>query len=549
MARLDRLGPAKEVAQVGAVIGREFGHQLIAEVLSAMAPPKLEAALVDLVRSELLFRRGTPLDASYSFKHALVRDTAYNSMLKSQRVLRHRQIAAALEQGQPGAAAAQPELIAVHHQEGGNPQMALRYWQAAGDSAMARSAVREAVTHYQKAIALLETVPAAKPGADVELGLRLRLGNASFQTEGYTSRCGNESYARAHDLAVELDRIDKQVQACSGIAAGLNAMGRFSEAIAMMERFGPAELARMKPMGRINRLLRMGYPRTLRGELAAAGSILSEARRELENVRPEDWDSLAGSERLVELLMHLSQNFMCRGLLSSAEACVREGLAIAEQRQFSNGRVWALFRTGLMSDWKGEWTDAITRFTQALELAERYGLKALGALATSGLGRALVATGQLDDGTRLLREGYSSWAAFGGSQTSTFSAAAAAEVLLDAGRRDEATEFLLAGEKTLRETEEKYQAAALLSLRGRLGELDGDVAAAEAAYRQAIAIAEQQGALLFSLRAATALARLCRSQGRPHEANALLRSIYERFTEGFDYPDLVRARAVLEDCG
>ena len=155
MARLDRLAPAKEVAQVGAVIGREFAHRLMAEVLSDMPAPKLDAALADLVRSELVFRRGMPPDASYSFKHALVRDTAYNSMLKSQRVLRHRQIAAALEQA-TRRATTQPELLAYHHQEGGNAAAALRYWQAAGDQAMARSAAREAVTHYQAAIALLD---------------------------------------------------------------------------------------------------------------------------------------------------------------------------------------------------------------------------------------------------------------------------------------------------------------------------------------------------------------------------------------------------------
>ncbi len=195
MARLDRLAPAKEVAQVGAVIGREFGHRLMAKVLSAMPPPKLDAALDDLVRSELVFRRGTPPDATYSFKHALVRDTAYNSMLKSQRVLRHRQIAAALEQADRDAATTQPELLATHHQEGGNPAAALRYWQAAGDQAMARSAVREAVTHYQAAVALLASVQAVEPCADVELGLRIRLGNALVQTEGFTSPRAKESYA------------------------------------------------------------------------------------------------------------------------------------------------------------------------------------------------------------------------------------------------------------------------------------------------------------------------------------------------------------------
>jgi MalT-like TPR region len=146
-----------------------------------------------------------------------------------------------------------------------------------------------------------------------------------------------------------------------------------------------------------------------------------------------------------------------------------------------------------MSGLKGDWTDAITRFTQAIELADRYGLKAFGAAAKSGLGRALVATGQLDDGTRLLRDGYSGWTTFGGRHFSTALAAGAAEVLLDAGRRDEATEFMLTGEKTQQETEEKYQAAPFLSLRARLAELDGDPAGAETAYRRAIEVAEHQG--------------------------------------------------------
>jgi class 3 adenylate cyclase/tetratricopeptide (TPR) repeat protein len=546
MARLDRLAPAKEVAQVGAVIGREFRHRLIAEVLCAMPPHELDAALADLVRSELVFRRGTPPDATYSFKHALVRDTAYSCMLKSQRVLRHRQIAAALEKPDRAAPAAHPELLAYHHQEGGNAAAALRYWQAAGDQAMARSAVREAATHYRAAVALLESVQAAAPSADVELGLRMRLGNAVVQTEGSTSPCANENYARARDLAISLDQPDEQLQACSGIAAGLSAAGRFGEAIALVEGFGPEELARVKPMGRVHRLVRMAFPRVLRGELALAGSYLIEARRELENARPEEWQPLAGADPLVAILMFLSRGLMCQGLLSSAHACAREGLEVAEQRQHSFSRVRALNQIGLMSDLKGDWTDAITRYGLALELSERYGLRALGANAKSGLGHALVATGQLDEGIRLLREGYSGWVMFGGKFFSTLFASTAAEVLLNAGRRDEAAEFILAGENTQQETEERWQASVFLLLRGRLAEFEGNSAEAEIAYRRSIEIAERQGALLYSLRTATALARLYQVQGRGDEACAALGPIYGRFTEGFDYLDLVGARAVLQ---
>jgi ATP/maltotriose-dependent transcriptional regulator MalT len=150
------------------------------------------------------------------------------------------------------------------------------------------------------------------------------------------------------------------------------------------------------------------------------------------------------------------------------------------------------------------------------------------------------------DGTRLLRAGYSEWTTFGGTHGSTHFAGEAAEVLLHAGQTDEAFEFLLAGEKTQQETEERLMASAFLSVRGRLAELESDPSGAETAYLRAIEVADHQGALLFSLRAAIALARLYRSQGRADEADAALRSIYKRFTEGFDYPDLIQARAVLE---
>ena len=146
MALLDRLAPAKEVAQAGAVIGREFAHRLLAEVLSDMPRTKLDAALAQLVRSELVFCRGTPPDAIYSFKHALVRDTAYNSMLKLQRVLRHGQVAAALERGDSET---KPELLAYHYAEAGiEPGAALL--EGGGRFAVERSAAREAVAHYRR---------------------------------------------------------------------------------------------------------------------------------------------------------------------------------------------------------------------------------------------------------------------------------------------------------------------------------------------------------------------------------------------------------------
>ena len=544
MARLDRLAPAKEVAQVGAVIGREFGHRLLADVLHEMPPQRLEAALVDLVHAELVFRRGTPPDASYSFKHALVRDTAYNSMLKSQRVLRHRQIAAVLERGD--RASVRHELLAYHHQEGGNAATALHHWQAAGDQALTRSAAREAVAHFVAAVALLENLPPDDATREIELGLCIRLGSTRIQTEGFTSLETEKSYGRARDLAALLDRPNEHFLACNGVAGSRCAAGRLGDAMTMMELFGPAELARIEPMSQVNRLVRMGMVRTLRGELIAGTNDLEEARRQLENVRLEGWEQRTPIHPLVSTLTQLWQNQFPRGLLASAYSSAREGLDIAEQLRHSNSRVHALNGMGSMFARKGDWVNATMCATESLELAQRYGLKAFGAVATLNLGRALVATGHLDQGTRLLREGYGGWLSFGGNFFSTSFAAEAAEVLLDAERRGEATEFVFAGEKIQQETEESFQAARFIWLRGRFEELDGHRVGAETAYRQAIEVADGRGAMLFALRAATSLARLLQSQGRADEADAVLRPIYARFTEAFDWPDLMRAKAVLE---
>ena len=201
---------------------------------------------------------------------------------------------------------------------------------------------------------------------------------------------------------------------------------------------------------------------------------------------------------------------------------------------------------GTMSAMRHEWTDSNGYFTQALELAQRYGLKAFGALSVFGLGRVLVATGHLVDGIRMLREGYSGWTTFGGRFFSTSFAGEAAEVLLEAGCGEAAIEFIASGEETQPETDESFQSARFICMRGQLAELDADDAQAEAAYRHALDVAERQGALLFSLHAATALARLRQSQDRADEADEVLRPIYLRFTEGFEYPALVCARELLE---
>jgi ATP/maltotriose-dependent transcriptional regulator MalT len=373
----------------------------------------------------------------------------------------------------------------------------------------------------------------------------MRLGNTLFDAEGYTSPRAHLNFMKALDLATSLDQLDERMVASAAISASLGAAGRIEEAIALLEKFSPADVARANPYFASVRLFGLGYLKTLRGELNEAGTILAEAVRSYRpsaDARPTSTTTY----QLISAQFHLSWNLMLRGLLDSAEAAAREALQTAELREHMNSRVLAMIRVAQLCHFKGDLSESIERSTTALELAQRYGLMAFYALGKLYRGRALVAQMQLDDGIRLCREGYSDWQRLSGRFFSTVLAADAAEVLLDAGCRDETTDFIVAGEKTQSDTGEKYQAARFVWLRGRLAQLDGDDSGAESAYREAIEIANRQGALLFALRAATSLAQLCHTQGRSGEADAVLRPIYDRFVEGFDWPDLIQARTVLQ---
>jgi hypothetical protein len=195
------------VAQIGAALGRSFTHELISAA-AQMPHPKLDDALEQLVRAELIFRRGTPPDAEYTFKHALVQDAAYSTLLRSRRQQLHGRIAATLEKEFPEIASAQPQLMAQHCAEAGLIEKAVGYWLKAGQQAVARSAMMEAIAQLQKGLDLLPSLPDETRRQQQELDLRVALGPALMATKGYAAKDVGEAFARARVLAEQLDRAD-----------------------------------------------------------------------------------------------------------------------------------------------------------------------------------------------------------------------------------------------------------------------------------------------------------------------------------------------------
>lgn len=203
LARLDRLAPTREVAQIGAALGRSFSHELLSAVVQ-MPQQKLDEALEQLVSAELIYRRGTPPDAEYTFKHALVQDAAYSTLLRSRRQQMHERIAAVLEGRFPEVVQAQPELLAQHCAQAGLKERAVEHFLKAGRQAIARGTMTEAAIQLRKGLEILSSLPDTTARREQELNLQIELGHALVTTMGYSAQEPGEAFARARELCALL---------------------------------------------------------------------------------------------------------------------------------------------------------------------------------------------------------------------------------------------------------------------------------------------------------------------------------------------------------
>jgi class 3 adenylate cyclase/tetratricopeptide (TPR) repeat protein len=278
MARLDRLASIKEVAQIGAVIGREFSHELLAAV-TAMAGHELDHALDQLLSSELVFRRSPTPDAKYSFKHALVQDVAYQSMLKSKRQQLHARIATVLEEQSPDIAATQPELLAHHYAGAGLPDQAIEYYRKAGERATQRSANAEAIEHFTRGLALLDALPETGERPRRELDLQLKLGRASIAIKGYAAPEVDRTYQRARALCQQVDEPDLLHRAVMGLEAYYVVRADLKTAHQLVEQSLNEARRANNPDRLMNSHSQLGLILFHLGELASALSHLEEGIR------------------------------------------------------------------------------------------------------------------------------------------------------------------------------------------------------------------------------------------------------------------------------
>jgi hypothetical protein len=545
LARLDRLAPIREVAQIAAALGRSFSYETISAV-AGMPQQKLDEALGQLASAELIFRRGVPPDAEYTFKHALVQDAAYSTLLRSRRQQLHGHIATTLESRFPEIVTAHPELMAHHCAEADRPDKAVGYRLKAGQQAVTRSAMLEAVAQLQKGLDLLASLPASPWQQQQELDLRIALGPALAATKGLSAPVVGKNYAHASALAEQLDRADCLVPLLEGqfIFHSFRAEHKVALSFAeQIERIGEVRNDRaVLYLGRLEH----GTASCALGDFVSARALLEKCHRL--------GDSVSRSTYAVPTLVHLPTSALAwlavdlthLGYITQGRAQMHKALSDARRIKHVHSLVMTLIFACWVERTAGSPDDARLQAEEAVALSNEHGFPHWLGWAYLHLGWALAAVKQLDEGLTLLERGLSFLRASGSVTHTPLALVWLAEAYAKLGRLDEGLSYLTEAAQIIETTDERCDQAELHRVRGDLLNAIGDGTAAEQNYHQALSVARPQGARIFELRAATSLARLWRHQGKQTEAHHLLEPIHGWFSEGFDTPVLKEANALLD---
>ena len=542
MARLDRIPEVKEFAQIAACIGREFDFALLVAVADR-PESAVQASLDKLTAAELIFRRGTPPEATYSFKHALVRDTAYQSLLKSRRQPLHARIAAILEQRFLATMAIEPELLARHLTAAGLTKVGAHYWERAGAKATERSAFVEAINHYGKGLELLSTMPEGQERDQLELPLQMGLGDAFSWMRGFAAAEVEAAYSRAHELSRQMGEAPELFRIVWGLWHFLVIRGDLAKAQELSREVAQLGQRLQDPSLAPHVHRTLGETALWRGEFAAAqreslkcfvGAV--PPPRPIPGVQDPPvmcglWLALA--------LWHLGYPDQALARVDAVLERAKESAHSGDLGAALNVAAWVrLLRREIAS--AREFAETALRFN-----AERgHGWHVVHSDIL--LGSALVAEEHNESGLTKVRDGTAASGATGAGifQPWFLALLAAAHAQLDDS--EAALAALAEAETRLGQSGERWAEAEIHRLRGELLASIGEAGTAERSLLRSIEVAREQHARSSELRAATSLARLWAEQGKRRKAHDLLAPIYGWFTEGFDTQDLKDAKTLLE---
>jgi class 3 adenylate cyclase/tetratricopeptide (TPR) repeat protein len=547
MARLDQLGSAKEVAQTAAVIGREFSRELLA-VISQLDERELSEALDKLTSSAVLFGRGQPPWSSFIFKHALMEDAAYASLLRSRRQELHSRLAGALERLYPERVRIEPEVLAHHYTEAGKALQAAAYWIAAAQRALDRSANLETLGHANKGLEVLASALQGAQASRLELALQILRGAAYRALRGFASSDTERSFTRARELCELLEDGPRLIEARRGLFSCYYARGAL--AAAREEGLAVARLGG-RSGDRGSRMLghwMSGCVAFWQGEFGAARQELEEAFS-LYDADAQRANPLALQiDPGVNALFHLSWTLWILGYPDQAVAASNNAIQAARRLAQPFALAMALFFACATRACCGHSAAVRQMLDELIALTTQHGLGYLGSCALVLEGQELIARGECAAGLDHIGRAFSEFQAQEAGVGLPWAMSISVLGYAGLGRRKEGLGVLVKAQGAASRNGERHWEAELMRLKGELLLLEPKhEGEAEACFRESIELARRQGARSLELRAAVSLARLLARQGKRESAQRTLSEVYGGFTEGLDTTDLRTAAAALKD--
>ncbi|MGC2218612.1 MAG: adenylate/guanylate cyclase domain-containing protein [Pseudolabrys sp.] len=543
MERLDRAAPSRRVAQIAAVIGREFSDDLLSAA-ARIDEEDMQSALSLLEQADIIYRVGISPFVRFAFKHVLLRDAIYDSLLKSKRQQIHADIAAILVHDFPKLVENQPEVLALHYQEASNHQMAIRYWFESGQRALAHSANVEAIANFRKALQLLNALPETPERIKQEIDIQLALGIPLIAVRGYTAAETREAFSRARTLCLRLGDIPEYFQALFGLWGNHWMCGKNDEALRMADEFLSRSRALSDPV------LLMVANRVMGSTLLTLGDFQSSASHFEETIRLSTgreerplYNLYMVGPRAASLLL-LSWDLWILGYPDQALSRVSEALASGKDLGHPYTVAFAHYMTSVVHLLRGDAAHALESAERSFEMSQEQRFSLYAILSRISRGRAIGELGRLGEARVELTQGIDEARRNGVGFMLPMMDSWLADVHTKTGENEYALSFVERALTNIGDVTGRSWEAELHRQRAQiLLALDpSKLREAESHLQKSIEVARGQSAKSLELRATTNLAELWRTQGRPDEARALLEPICHWFNEGAETADLKQAR-------
>ena len=548
LARLDRLTPGAEIAHLGAVCGREFTRELL-QAVAPLDEATVDLGLTQLVEAELLYQVGFRSPLRYRFKHALIQEVAYQSLLRRQRRQVHQDIAQALETQFPETRQTQPELIAHHYTEAGQVEPAVVYWQRAGEAAIVRSAHAEAIAHLNKGLEVLPEMPNALDRLRRELEFQVALGTPLAALKGYAAPEVERVYTHARELCRQLGDTPQLFPVLSALALFYLVRGAPLTARELGEQLVELAEQTREPAQLLEADYLFGIASFWCGEIVLAHQHVEAMQARYDSVQHREFIFCYGQDPRIEPVFYHAFTLWLLGYADQARMQQQAALSQAQAVASPLNLVFALQFSAVFHQLCRESSLVLTQAEAELALASEQSFPLWLAAGTIWRGWAQVIQGQGEDGIAEIRQGLTAFQATGAEVSVTWVRALLAEAYGHIGQPEAGRQMLAEAQADMEGRGERVYEAELHRLDGELLLMQDDTQGQEAEthFLHALDVARHQHAKAWELRAAVSLSRLWQRQGKSDEARQLLGEIYDGFTEGFDTADLQEAKALLDD--